>query len=388
MAKNFHVIRLRNLTRKYKVQPTMRSPPFDLVTVANVVTSPEFPVQELSSSEIASLIFSFHELGRTDFRIGREKIFNRLIRMPEEKLEGMTATDLGRFAVAFGFLVKEFGCTGDHTRIGELILKNSVKHLSHKVVDSRILRNLIKGLSLCRLPGITKEMKQMYNIVCDEHLTSLSQDEQIYLLRSMTDYGIVDYPAFEYIIDRISNVRPKSAASLLYSCAMVKYQIKEETAVMLLNACNLDPCEPKSLIPLWAMKILGYPVPDTQTVHALLKNGLESSDPRDYEMASTISGIMHVADRNQALTQSAKHIKLVQRIEKEFGKHVIYEYMVTPPGVSVDCAVVDRRIAIEIHGPSHFLVHARTNEKIMNGPTQFKSNLLKSHGWEVLHISV
>ena len=38
-------------------------------------------------------------------------------------------------------------------------------------------------------------------------------------------------------------------------------------------------------------------------------------------------------------------------------------------------------------GPSHFLKDSTTGEYVVNGPTQFKSRLLRALGWKVAHVT-
>ena len=58
----------------------------------------------------------------------------------------------------------------------------------------------------------------------------------------------------------------------------------------------------------------------------------------------------------------------------------------TAEGLSLDLADPETKRAIEVDGPSHFLKDSTTGEYVVNGPTQFKSRLLRAHGWKVAHV--
>ena len=52
--------------------------------------------------------------------------------------------------------------------------------------------------------------------------------------------------------------------------------------------------------------------------------------------------------------------------------------------LKIDIAWVDKKVALELDGPSHFLKSAKTGkEGRRNGPTEAKKRLLKSLGWKV-----
>jgi len=52
--------------------------------------------------------------------------------------------------------------------------------------------------------------------------------------------------------------------------------------------------------------------------------------------------------------------------------------------LKIDIAWVDKKVALELDGPSHFLKSAKTGkEGRRNGPTEAKKRLLKSLGWKL-----
>ena len=84
--------------------------------------------------------------------------------------------------------------------------------------------------------------------------------------------------------------------------------------------------------------------------------------------------------------QSVRHAKLLPRLESEFGKLEV-EFQIAP-GIVVDCASPERRLVIELHGPSHYLMDLVSGEQILNGPTKFKNRRIHSLGWSVRNINL
>ena len=69
----------------------------------------------------------------------------------------------------------------------------------------------------------------------------------------------------------------------------------------------------------------------------------------------------------------------------ELGWNHSFEH-VTQEGISLDLADSERKRAIEVDGPSHYLKDVSTRDYIVNGSTQFKSRLLQGLGWQVTHL--
>ena len=63
-----------------------------------------------------------------------------------------------------------------------------------------------------------------------------------------------------------------------------------------------------------------------------------------------------------------------------------FEYRTTQ-GFSLDLAQPESMLAVEVNGPSHYLQDALSGKYVVNGATKFKSRLLRSFGWTVIHIS-
>ena len=59
----------------------------------------------------------------------------------------------------------------------------------------------------------------------------------------------------------------------------------------------------------------------------------------------------------------------------------------TSEGFSLDLAQPESKLAVEVHGPWHFLKDLPSGEHVVNGATIFKTRQLRSFGWTVAHIS-
>ena len=62
------------------------------------------------------------------------------------------------------------------------------------------------------------------------------------------------------------------------------------------------------------------------------------------------------------------------------------EYVEPETGYSLDLALPSSRLAIEVDGPSHFLLRDARGELVPNGRTLLKLRLLKAAGWHVLSV--
>ena len=69
----------------------------------------------------------------------------------------------------------------------------------------------------------------------------------------------------------------------------------------------------------------------------------------------------------------------------EMGWNHSFEHA-TQEGISLDLADREAKRAIEVDGPSHYLRDVVTGKYVVNGPTQFKSRLLRALGWQVTHV--
>ncbi|MEM7492485.1 MAG: RAP domain-containing protein [Pseudomonadota bacterium] len=63
----------------------------------------------------------------------------------------------------------------------------------------------------------------------------------------------------------------------------------------------------------------------------------------------------------------------------------VFEH-VTAEGLSLDMAQPHERRAVEVDGPSHYLKDTQGRCVTENGPTRFKSRLLRRLGWDVAHV--
>ena len=62
------------------------------------------------------------------------------------------------------------------------------------------------------------------------------------------------------------------------------------------------------------------------------------------------------------------------------------EYVKPRTGHSLDLALPSSRIAIEVDGPSHFLLPDGRGVRKSNGPTLLKRRLLAAAGWKVISV--
>ena len=59
---------------------------------------------------------------------------------------------------------------------------------------------------------------------------------------------------------------------------------------------------------------------------------------------------------------------------------------VTQEGLSIDIANPGTKQGWLVCGPTHYLRDVATGDYVVNGPTQFKSRLLRALGWQIRHI--
>ena len=59
---------------------------------------------------------------------------------------------------------------------------------------------------------------------------------------------------------------------------------------------------------------------------------------------------------------------------------------VTPEGISLDLVDPEAKRAIQVDRPWHCLKDAATGDYVINGPTLFKSRLLRARGWRITHV--
>lgn len=352
----------------------------------------------LDGSMIASLVFSMNRMYRSaanneEIKSVRNELFHAITKnQSTTSLTEMSTNDLSKFILAYGFLVREFGSTLDHVRIADSVLTELVTSRDLTVFSAQSLLMVLKGIHMCRVP-VSSNLIQFFNSIDIDSLSDI--DGKIFLLRAMVDYGLVDYTKFSQTVrctDTQSVIMTESAAvSLLYSCAMTRFCPAELKAVLLRVAtrCNIASTNQKpSLIALWSLEMMGIlsqELRESSEFTHVVNAGLASTDSRDVQMAATICGNPHDSTRT-FLTQSTKHHKLVSRLECEHGE-LEWEYTVTP-GVVVDAARPMEKLAIEIDGPSHYLVDTRTGERVLNGPSQYKQSKLEELGWCVKRIPV
>ena len=62
------------------------------------------------------------------------------------------------------------------------------------------------------------------------------------------------------------------------------------------------------------------------------------------------------------------------------------EYLEPRTGYSLDLALPSSRVAVEVDGPSHFLLTDGRGVRKPNGPTLLKRRLLAAAGWRVISV--
>ncbi len=62
------------------------------------------------------------------------------------------------------------------------------------------------------------------------------------------------------------------------------------------------------------------------------------------------------------------------------------EYLEPRTGYSLDLALPSSRVAVEVDGPSHFLLPDGRGVRKPNGPTLLKRRLLRAAGWRVISV--
>ena len=295
-------------------------------------------------------------------------------------LHEMNTCELGKFALAYGFLASKFFLHADHTRIVQFIAQEAVNRIHPDTITTR---NLVKCLSLSRVP-LDDTVISFFKWV---EIGGMSVDEQVFVLRAGIDYGIINH---ELLITLLATpiektLRKSSSASILYCAAMAGCRTDDEVVHRLLNDCDLDPADPRSLVAFWSAHIIGA---DLSSFHRVLnkvvERGLQSSDPRDQTMAASLA--YRESRDSLPLEQSRKHLKHREYFVKQYGP-LTPEYEIAP-GLTVDEANIEKKIAIELDGPTHYMVNLRTGVRQLNGPTLFKEKRIRRSGWGLIRFDL
>ena len=352
----------------------------------------ESDMEMLSGSELSSVAFSMQVLSQklpAEFQENRKNLFVNLTKISSKKAQEMSIDDVSKFLLAYGFLVREFRRTlttpVDHSRTVELLMSQ----LLVNTIESRNIMRIVKGIHMCRIP-VSDNLIELFNRVDINTLRSM--DEKVFVVRSMIDYGLFDEVKLAQILrgEDVARLSPTSAASLLYTCAMSSFGADEfkEPLMQVFHKSDIGQSNMKSLVPLWSLEILGLLGPEVialPNVRSLVESGLLSPDIRDVEMASTING-QEWGQVRYALKQSTKQGKITSELETQYGP-LVHEYAIGSRLV-VDAASVDKKIAFEIDGPSHYIINTQTGKKVLNGPSNHKQRRLEKIGWNVIRVSV
>ena len=334
---------------------------------------------ELSPKQVSSIMTSVSLLRDDAPRDLRRKLFDSFrTHATPSQFEQMSDPELSRTVLSFGFLAKEFGSAVAHTQVATALL-GVVNERLPSMSNSKHIRDLIKGVTMLRIP-ICGELMTFFKTV---NTSVLEFDEAVFALRAGIDYSFLDKELINRLTTSDSEPRHSSAArSLLYCAAMSGVGLDQTRIRCLLSHANLSDNDPKSLVTLWAASILGSPI--AEVYPSLIHNGLNSASARDREMAASIANI--AIPHRDHLTQSTIHAKLGPMLEQEYGP-LVYEFEVKP-GLVADCANIQKRLVIELHGPSHYLIDLSTESQVINGPTVRKSNKMRDHGWDVLDLNI
>ena len=290
----------------------------------------------------------------------------------------MNGYELSRFALNFGFSIKNLKSrTPDQLNVASEIIRRAPavesKHPSQT-------RDLVKGVAMMRVP-MSDVLVEFFRTI---DTSKLNLDSSVYVLRAGIDYGLLNASLLNRILESpLTGISPTSARSLIYCCALAGHRPCEPLVYNLLEKCNLKGDDLKCLVPLWGCTVIGIDLSRYSClISNLAINAMESSDIRDLTMINLITGSM-VAAPAQAISQSNKHRILIPKLRQMYGDLMI-EYEVLP-GVVVDCVQLDKKIAIEINGPSHYILDLLTGLKSLNGPTRFKTRKLEEAGWHVIN---
>ena len=335
--------------------------------------------REIPPKHIASILTSCSILGNDCPEVFLRSIYTSIARnLSPETIDNMSDLDFSRTVVSFGFLVKRRLANTDHTRVGSVLLRSAHTRFTSCASTSSIIRTIVKGISMMRLP-LSAELISFYRDIPWQRLSSF--DEKIFVCRSAIDYGLLNKSLLLALVNELPGaaVRPESAASLLYCLAMSGIDSVDPSVAMHL----LNRADRVKLTPFWACHILGIELKDISH-RKQIEAGLNSPDSRDRAMAELI---LQVGNQGAPpIRQSTKHANLMNDLERIFGPLSV-EYPVTP-AIVVDCASIRRKLAIELQGPSHYLVDIASGDRVLNGPTLWKNKTLRELDWEVINVDL
>ena len=318
---------------------------------------------DLSPKNVSSLLTSVSVLREKSPLVLREHLFTAVCRnATQATFRSLSGVDLARTALSIGFLAKELGSSGSHLRVSTDLLVLANERMP-AIADRKAIHRLIRGFAMMRLP-VSGALFDFFKSI---NTSVLGFEEAVFALKAGIDYGFHDKPLLSRLLmAEPVTCTPTAARSLLYCAAMVGVPDVDGAVLnRLLSQCSVSQEDSKSLIPLWACTAMGFDVLNKVGTWGIVQRGLSSSSARDREMASVIAKVP-IPNREQ-LHQSAKHERLRSDLERKYGT-LVYEYEVIP-GLVVDCANVEARLAIELDGPSHYLIDLSSGEQVFNGPT-------------------
>jgi hypothetical protein len=199
------------------------------------------------------------------------------------------------------------------------------------------------------------------------------------------------FDAIQYrLFPLLSKFSPRQLATLAWSYAVVgklsRPILRDIEACVMSNIVAYDHCDFSTIA--WSFVVMDY-LESKLVAHALTTRCSIhcSSCARQLHqcMLATLSVQQieilppsRIQPRKTSLTRLHRSIASTL---KKMGVSFVMEH-VTEQGISIDLALIREKIAIEVDGPSHFLVGTSRH----TGRTIFKHRLLKKFGWLVVSI--
>ena len=195
-------------------------------------------------------------------------------------------------------------------------------------------------------------------------------------LWALAELGVVPFPewmdAWATRVAAVFNTfSSQGAVNILWALTVLQMQDSDVFRSLLLQALQLltPDSDGRELCSLYdvlqfaaAEKVVGLPTPDA----ILFDSAKKAWDLDIAETAQQHASVDHIA---------------VMSALKELGVAHEQEHFCLQSGRSIDIALLDRRIAIEVDGPSHYL-----NTRRRTGKTLLRNRVLTGAGWRVVSI--
>ena len=102
-----------------------------------------------------------------------------------------------------------------------------------------------------------------------------------------------------------------------------------------------------------------------------------------FPLSSHVDALRTAYERDEP--QPSRLQRDISAMLKDMGWPHAFEHF-TAEGISLDLADPEKKRAIEVDGPSHFLKDITTGKYVPNGATEFKSRILHRYDWKVAHV--